>query len=649
MKDLKLGNLTIGVVEKKARNMPGGRGGGRIVDDSDDDSDNGEGLGIDDALRRAIAQRMLVSTTPTKLPSRETCYDYRIVDDGPRLIPPWEVTESQYTYEVTEDMGYGRDNDEQIPDLMPAETDVAICDDHEYNVDNIIINSYEEKNETNDNTTTRGACSSSCSHASTAKSVTFRTKDEVHSFDRQSETLRNVDEEFFDVARHLMDGDVTKTETNEEGQTKRNHHHSCGNSVLSLFFGCGNGGETNDLSPKPYYVSDGMSSKLYPTADSTIAKADKLVTDKLVTDFMSALKFRLDNMGDRNDDVSTRIKEIAQRIDVYGLPKTYTKAPMIPSSTIRRKEEFAANKSQSIWKNGNTKDEAGNAVKRVPRSFAILPVDNDDDDDDDENDQGLTNRLYHSKEASSDQTKALSTSSVCTPTSLLGWTKKSVIPFVHSPTSQTRLEQIKSEIQKAQVMFVETLNKKVQLACRQRMIMLTNEERLLQIVQERHKIQTMADTTHDESVKVACRERLTRLMIELQSLQVTARAVKVESKKNTQCENPTDWYDQVLNYVGAMDVMTQQDETIAYHHDGEWRRSEENQYSLPTDQCQYDMRSHECANVNSDHDNQWVHSLRNKISRDHLREDGRKWTQPRIAVPVVAHAVQSRTPPFEWL
>ena len=111
MKDLKLGNLTIGVVEKKARNMPGGRGGGRIVDDSDDDSDNGEGLGIDDALRRAIAQRMLVSTTPTKLPSRETCYDYRIVDDGPRLIPPWELTESQYTHEVTEDMGYGTDND----------------------------------------------------------------------------------------------------------------------------------------------------------------------------------------------------------------------------------------------------------------------------------------------------------------------------------------------------------------------------------------------------------------------------------------------------------------------------------------------------------------------------------------------------------
>ena len=56
-------------------------------------------------------------------------------------------------------MGYGRHNDEQIPDLMPAETDVAICDDHEYNVDDIIINSYEgekynDTNETNDNTTT---------------------------------------------------------------------------------------------------------------------------------------------------------------------------------------------------------------------------------------------------------------------------------------------------------------------------------------------------------------------------------------------------------------------------------------------------------------------------------------------------------------
>lgn len=601
--------------------MSGGRGkGGRIVDESDDDdSDNGEGLGIDDALRRAIAQRMLVPTTPTNLPSREKCYDYRIVDDGSRRIPPW-------TYEVTEDMG--RDNDEEIPGLMPAETDVAICDDHEYNVDDIIINSYED--DTNDNTTTRGACSSSSSHASTAKSVTFRTKDEVHSFDRQSETLRNVDEEFFDVARHLMDGNVSTIEANVVGQTKRNPHHSCGNSVLSLFFGCGTGGETNDLSPKPYNMSDGMSSKLYRKADSTIAKADKLVTD-----FMSALKFRMENMGDRNDDVSTRIKEIAQRIEVYGLPKTYTKATMIHSSTIRRKEKFASNKSQSIWK-----DEAGNAVKRVPRSFAILPCDNDDDDDDDENDQGLTNRLYHSKVASLHQSKALSTLSVCTPTSFLGRTKKSVIPFVHSPTSQTRLEQIKSEIQKTQIMFDETINKKVQFACRQRMTMLSNEERLLQIIQERHKIQTMADTTRDESVKVACRERLTMLMVELQSLQVTARAVKVESKTNTPCENPTEWYDQVLNYVGAMDVMTQQDETIAYHHDREWRRSKENQYSLQTDQCQYGIRS--------DHDNQWVHSLRDKISCDDLRVGGRMWTQPRITVPVVAHAVQSRTPPFEW-
>ena len=128
--------------------MSGGRGGGRIIvaDSDDDDSDNGEGLGIDNALRRAIAQRMLVPTSPTttNLPSHETSYDYRIVDDGPRLIPPWEVTESQYntTYEVTENMGYGRHNDEQIPDLMPAETDVAICDDHEYNVDDMIINSY---------------------------------------------------------------------------------------------------------------------------------------------------------------------------------------------------------------------------------------------------------------------------------------------------------------------------------------------------------------------------------------------------------------------------------------------------------------------------------------------------------------------------
>jgi uncharacterized protein (UPF0147 family) len=207
---------------------------------------------------------------------------------------------------------------------------------------------------------------------------------------------------------------------------------------------------------------------------------------------------------------------------VYGLPKTYTKASRIPTSTIRRKEKFAAaDKSLVMWRNGKTKDEAGNAVKRVPRSFAILPVDNDDDD---ENDQGLTNRLYHSKEASSHQTKAVSlTSSVCTPTSFLGWTKKSVIPPVNSPTSQTRLEQIKSEIQKAQIMFDETLNKKVQLACRQRITKLTNEERLLQIVQERHKIQTMVDTTHDESVKVACRERLTQLMVELQSLQVIAR------------------------------------------------------------------------------------------------------------------------------
>jgi hypothetical protein len=94
----------------------------------------------------------------------------------------------------------------------------------------------------------------------------------------------------------------------------------------------------------------------------------------------------------------------------------------------------------------------------------------------------------------------------------------------------------------------------------------------------------------------------------------------------------------VLNYVGAMDLVTQQD-------DGQWRSSEGNQYSLPTEQCQYGIRSHECTNVDSDHDNQWLHNMGGEISRDNLRGDGRKWT----SVPVVARAVQSRTPLLEWL
>ena len=67
---------------------------------------------------------------------------------------------------------------------------------------------------------------------------------------------------------------------------------------------------------------------------------------------------------------------------------------------------------------------------------------------------------------------------------------------------------------------------------------------------------------------------------------MTSREVKEETMPY---ENPTEWYDQVLNYVGAVDAMTQQDEQIA------WRRSE-NQYQPPTQQLQpppYSMRSHD--------------------------------------------------------
>ncbi|KAL3786772.1 hypothetical protein ACHAW5_002973 [Stephanodiscus triporus] len=396
-----------------------------------------------------------------------------------------------------------------------------------------------------------------------------------------------------------------------------------------------------------------------------------------------------------DDDVAARTREIARRIDAYGLPMvgmtTMTTALKMPSilggireiATVAEDGSNGGENSVADPHDGDDavgEEEAANV--RIPRPFPVLPIDDDSESDGgaDENDQDLANRSSNrrkshiSKEASRKST--MSSPFAFGPTSVfasfLG--KKAAIPTAEE--CHTRLVQIESEIQKAQIMFDDTTNGTVRTACRRRISKLTEERRFHQIVQERHKIQTMLEATRVESVRVACKERLRQLMSELESL----RALGEEDagtrdaldegpiRETTEIVGEEDgkWYGRLLEYVGGV---TQNETSFeppyrrlpegrAYHHDG-GRRHEQaplrdfRAFPPPSQQGRYD-RHGEGSYPAIDH--VWRGPGNDCMSHEHdlgvlspgsdmpwMGEDSRRPSPSGRRHPV-AHAVKPMTP-----
>lgn len=211
--------------------------------------------------------------------------------------------------------------------------------------------------------------SSSILCQSTNKSVTFNTKDEFHSWDEQLDVLKYIDEEFFNVAHYLIDVVGIDNDNNTDDyyckyskeeeelilmrsaqqqnkQQKKsvgigNSSGGCGGGgILTRLFGCG-----IDISADVFKFDDidleqreREQQEIINSQQQQIDEQERLdegkkkyqLTNKLVGDFVAAVKYRMENIenspsseeeevGDESD-VVTRTREVARKMYAYGLP-----------------------------------------------------------------------------------------------------------------------------------------------------------------------------------------------------------------------------------------------------------------------------------------------------------------------------------------
>ena len=174
----------------------------------------------------------------------------------------------------------------------------------------------------NDNTTIEQPLPLQPLTPATTKSVTFGTHDEFYQWDEQLDVLKYVDDEFFEVANFLMedvdDDGLAEVGAWEDEESRLNKQQRRGGILSILFGGCSGGGiETDDC-------YDNSRGRKYHS------RRKYQLTEKLVNDFYSAVKFRMEKIeansacceGEENqeNDVATRTREIALRINAYGLP-----------------------------------------------------------------------------------------------------------------------------------------------------------------------------------------------------------------------------------------------------------------------------------------------------------------------------------------
>jgi hypothetical protein len=236
----------------------------------------------------------------------------------------------------------------------------------------------------------------------------------------------------------------------------------------------------------------------------------------------------------------------------------------------------------------------------MPRPFPVLPIDDDElDGEAAKNDHILANRSTdrgRSHESTGPSRKSTTSSLLFA----LGPVLASLLsPKPATPTieeCEVRMEQIGSEIRKAQIMFDKTTNREVRSACRQQILKLAHERRFHQIVHERHRIQTMLQTTRVQSVRVACEERLRKLISELESLEASGEKDPgtgdasdngpVGDSTGDACDEDAEWYDRVLEYVGGAEathdkMLHTSSEETAHHHNGRAPQEDSRSFQPP--------------------------------------------------------------------
>ena len=414
---------------------------------------------------------------------------------------------------------------------------------------------------------------------SSTKSVTFKTHDEFHSWDEQLDQLLHVDEEFFNVAHYLLEvvnvGSVGIFDEDDDENvghyfdnggaaavalTPVNDGIDCNSGgILARFFTFAQCGTVQDVDYNEYGRQDGPSSHhMNNNNNNSLGGGEKKkykLTKKLVQDFEQALKFRMENIdsneslivgGGIESEVVTRTKQIADKVEAYGLPGMPPSQDRIPVQQQQQpyeerygSEHHAANRSAAYGDCyevdcDEVEEEFMRALqaskmerRKQPRHFPILPT----DDDEDVKGRGGMNederRFYNTfgnisttfKESTQRQQRNCNSQSpfksVCKLFSTL------VGPKTSTPSKeecQIRLQQIQREISNADRMMESSTSKEVIAACANRIKKLRDEERMYQIFKEISKIQAMMQATESGSVKNACGQRLYQLSAELNSI-----------------------------------------------------------------------------------------------------------------------------------
>ncbi|KAL3794159.1 hypothetical protein HJC23_012866 [Cyclotella cryptica] len=419
------------------------------------------------------------------------------------------------------------------------------------------------------------------------KNVSFNTRDKIHQWDDQLDQLKYVDEEFFGVAQFLLEDvhNLTDDFLDKEEEDFELLHALQGNGdwkttngapttapaagvgILSKLFQCVDykatsaeeSYEADDY--KPYLGVDGEI--LDDGVEKNKREKKYKLTDKLIKDFREAVSYRMQKVEDRDhedgeeDSIAAKTREIARKMDAYGLPTPR-------GMSLLKDDDDVVAKSNSVRL---VRSEKSQPRRNDTHFFPLLPTDNDDDED---------VGALHEKEHRHRSNKVTADSSAQSKSSLLSFFS-SFFKSKSTPSEeqcQQQLSRIGREIRKVELMNDTTRNAAVQTACARRIAKLNDEKRFYQIIKEQYKIRQMFKTTTMEGVKFACKERMKQLMIELESLDLEKGKdfnITVESKEGVkghdQKDEDVNWYQRVLQYVNATnnDQYNDQHEPAAQH------------------------------------------------------------------------------------
>lgn len=541
----------------------------------------------DEQLRQKIAQKMLTTTTTTSSPASFSTRNFDEIWEEEdinfsmpeRYFPaPWEQTANvDYNHHIH--LG-------APPPPPPPQTQPPY---HHIKVEAPppplspppppYLSKKQDPIATNDENTMQSTAAAAptttttiaATNTTTPKSVTFRTHDEVHQFDEQLETFKHVDEEFFHVAHYLLEvvdyeyvvNDPGIFDNEEEEYTSRRYSHRRGGGpgLLSRLCGCGLGVVGED----DIVMQDSIDEKI-DIKDSIKHQSKKWryqLSTKLVSNFVSALTFRMGNIQSKlddgeeeaNSDLVARTREIVRKINTYGLPmmvppsSSYDGAAMMVEASKLFRTHDSVNVVVSsasliicrlfssvtfgfpcsltslqfylafhyfIWKSSGR--------ERHHRHFPILPLHNDDVDEYevDENDQNLDNQKQAAHHQSSHYTRAPPPLLRKNLSSLPLNQKQTLPPTI--PTSPPRLFSSHLKPQSTTITTTPSSSPLLPLPSEE-----TCRKRLAQISHEIHKASSMIHTTQNSSVQYACSARITKLQNERRYYQIIQERYKIHS------------------------------------------------------------------------------------------------------------------------